>query len=91
MPNDAPPLPARAHPPTRPWPQVVLVVRVEAPDNKTIVWHKENQDLVDRISAAFPGTVDYATAPVLSSAQLAGMFHCADVLIHAPTQEVLES
>ncbi len=69
-----------------PW-QVVLVVRVEVPDRAS-PWAKENQDLVDRILTSFPGTVDYSTAIAYSQAYLVGLYHCADVLVHAPTQEV---
>ena len=67
--------------------QVVLVVRVEVPD-ATLPWNKENKDLVDRILRDFPGTVDYSTSVAYSPSHLVGLFHCSDVLIHAPTQEV---
>ena len=67
--------------------QVVLVVRVEVPD-ASLPWNKENRDLVDRILRDFPGTVDYGTSVAYSPSHLVGLFHCADVLIHAPTQEV---
>ncbi len=67
--------------------QVVLVVRVEVPDRAS-PWAKENQDLVDRILTSFPGTVDYSTAIAYYQAYLVGLYHCADVLVHAPTQEV---
>ena len=43
---------------------------------------------MDRILTSFPGTVDYSTAIAYSQAYLVGVYHCADVLVHAPTQEV---
>ena len=43
---------------------------------------------MNRILTSFPGTVDYETAISYSQNYLVGLYHCSDVLIHAPSQEV---
>jgi hypothetical protein len=37
---------------------------------------------------AFPGVIDYEHAVSYPAPYRVGLFHCADVLIHAPSQEV---
>ena len=36
----------------------------------------------------YPGVIDYEIAVSFPAAYRVGLFHCADILIHAPSQEV---